>query len=457
MPLNGSDIVSSVSSKRRKTVKDLSPARILLLGYASVIVLGTILLMLPVSHAPGVQITLIDALFTATSATAVTGLTVVDTASHFSLFGHVVMLVLMQLGGAGLMASVTTVAVVLGWRIGIRQRLLVELDLNQSSMKGVVRLSLRVFAFTLALEAIGAVILFGVFRHELNTLDAWYYAAFHAIAAFCSAGFDLFGNSLKSFSGNITVNLTIAGLFILGGLGFGVLQDIVAHRRWSRLSFHSQVVLTVSGILTLLGVSMVWLLESGNPDTLGSMAAGDRLLAAFFQSATTRSAGFSTVSVDLLTAPTQFLFLVLMFIGASPGSTGGGIKTTTAAILAAIVHSSLRRKRDVELGRFRIDRGSIDSALVVVLGSLLWIAGATFMLLITERADFMPTLFEVVSAMGTVGLSMGLTEQLSDVGKLVISVTMFVGRLGPIAVMLSLGQRHATGAIRRPEKRLIVG
>ncbi|MBO8141212.1 MAG: Trk family potassium uptake protein [Firmicutes bacterium] len=419
--------------------------------------IGTGLLMLPVAHEPGTSVSLLDALFTATSAAAVTGLTVLDTGRDFTLFGQLVILVLIQLGGLGLMTTVTVSAVLLGWRIGIRQRLLLHVELNQPSIGGVVRLVRNVITFTLLLEIGGMIVLFTVFRHEMPAGKAMLFAAFHAVSAFCNAGFDLFGNSLQRFRGNVPVNLTIATLIVAGGLGFAVLQDVVTNRRWSRLSFHSRVVLSVSAVLTLIGFVGVLTIEGANPRTLGPLAPGERVLAAFFQSVTTRTAGFNTIATENLAEPTLFLFLILMFVGASPGSTGGGIKTTTLAVFLAVLLSAVRRKRDTELGPYRLGTESLHGALVVVTGTVLWIMAVTMILLISEGQGLLPTLFEVVSAMGTVGLSLGVTGTLSPLGKMLIIATMFIGRVGPIAIVLSLGQRAVRASVRRPERNLIVG
>ena len=448
---------SNNASQPSQRVGQLHPARFIVLGYLAVTLLGTFLLSLPISHAPGTTVGFLDALFTATSATAVTGLTVRDTGSDFSIFGQLVIMFLIQIGGLGLMATVTLFAVLLGWRIGIHQRLLLTVDLNQPSISGVVRLVRNVFWFTVLFELVGAIILFTAFREDMSAGTAIFFAVFHAISAFCNAGFDLFGDSLQGFRGNAIVNLTVAALIIVGGLGFAVLQDVAAHRRWSRLSFHSRVVLVTTATLLLLGTVGVLVLEVNNTRTLRSLPWGERLLASFFQSATTRTAGFNTVPTESLATPTLFLFLLLMFIGASPGSTGGGIKTTTLAVFLAVLHSAARRRKDIELGRYRIGAASLDGALVVVTGTVLWIMVVTFVLLVSDGKEFLATLFEVVSAMGTVGLSMGITRELSPLGKVLIICTMFIGRVGPIAVVLSLGQRSAHQAIRRPEKTLIVG
>ena len=426
-------------------------------GYALLILLGAALLSLPVSHAPGVHVGLVDALFTAASAASVTGLAVVETASSFSLFGHLVILFLIQVGGVGVMASVTIFAVLLGWRIGLRHRQLVGLDLNQFSIRGVVRLSIRVIVFTLALEAAGALVMLPSFARNFPPAQAAFYAVFHAVSAFCGAGLDLLGDGFARYLLSPVTAITFAVLITLGSLGFSVLEDLATERRWSRLSFHSQVVLAVTAALTLAGTAVVYFVEGANPHTLGDASVPERLLTAFFQAVSARTAGFSAIPAGLMAGPSLFAFLLLMFVGASPGSTGGGIKTTTAAILGAIVYSAVRGKRDVELGRYRVDRAAIDGSLVVAISAAAWVIAVTFVLLITERADFMTTLFEVVSAFGTAGLSLGLTESLSVAGKLVIAVTMFLGKVGPLALVLSLGGADRHGMTRLPEKRLIVG
>lgn len=436
----------------------LTPAQIIVISYVAVILVGATLLALPISHADGVTVDFIDALFTATSATSVTGLTTVPTGEGFSVFGQIVILILIQIGGLGLMVLITAMATVFGWRIGLRERRLVGMDLNQVSMGGVIRLARSVVKVALLCEGIGTLLLFSTFRHTMPVDVALYYSVFHAVSAFCNAGFDLFGSSLTQFVDNVTVNVTVVSLIVIGGLGFTVLVDIVASKSWSRLAFHSQVVLVVNALLIMLGFGVILALESSNPATLGSLGPFERPLAALFQSVTTRTAGFNTIPIAPMSLATHFLFLLLMFVGASPGSTGGGVKTSTVALLFSVLISSLREKHHVELGPYRMNNKSINAALVVVLGSISWIVLVTFVLLITEGGDFMQTLFEVVSAMGTVGLSMGLTAKLSTLGKLAICLTMFLGRVGPITVVLALSAHSSKeSGVKRPERKLLVG
>lgn len=437
----------------------LNPPRILALGLLVLIGTGTMLLSLPVATETGVPITFIDALFTATSATAVTGLTVVHTANTFSLFGEIVILVLIQVGGLGFMTMSVLAALVLGRKITLRERLLIQESLNQNRIEGVVRLARAVLLFTLAFEGVGAALLAIRFVPDLGWGRGIYYAIFHAVSAFCNAGFDLFPASLTGYRDDYLVNLVIAGLIISGGLGFAVLLEVYQLRHWRKLSLHSKLVLSTTGILLGSGFLAVLLLEFNNQVTLGQLPVGQRLLPAFFQAVVPRTAGFSTLPIESLRPVTLFVMMWLMFIGASSGSTGGGIKTNTFSALLLSLYSMLTGRTETWAFRRQLPPTTIFKAYAVSTMAMMVVGVAVMVLLLTEKAGFEQILFEVFSAFGTVGLSTGITPSLTPAGRIVISLVMYIGRLGPLTLGFALAQQ----AQRRkqtwhyPEETILVG
>lgn len=416
------------------------------------------MLKLPAAHQPGRSSGWIDAVFMAASAASGTGLTVFDPLQTYSRLGELTLLFLFQIGGVGLMATVTLLAVALGWRVGIRQRTLIAADLNQASQQGAIRLVLQVLFVTAAFQIVGAAVLYIVFAETLPAPQAVYFAFFHAASAFCNAGFDLLGGGMAALKNHPVFTATLASLFFAGSLGFVVIRDLAVNRRWSKLSFHSKVVLAASALLTAAGTLLAALAERGPESPIGSLSGAQRVWALVFQIMDARSAGFQPAAADGLSQPTLFLFLFLMFVGGAPGSTAGGIKVTTFAALLAALRAWLRRKSDVELGRYRLNPATVDGSLAILLFGLMWIFGLTFALLLTEGADLTAALFEAASATGTVGLSAGLTEELSETGKLLMALSMLTGKAGPIALALTLGRRgRSAGNVKRPEKRLVVG
>ncbi|GAW92528.1 TrkH family potassium uptake protein [Calderihabitans maritimus] len=443
--------------------KQLGPPQVLVLGFLGVILVGTILLSLPISSADGTRTNFIDALFTATSAVCVTGLVVVDTGTYWSTFGQVIILILIEVGGLGFMTFATLFAILLGKKIGLRERLLLQEALNKISFDGVVRLVKHIVLITFSIQGLAALILAARWLELLGWKKALYYGIFHAVSAFNNAGFDIFGgvtgpfSSLSSFVGDPLVNLVISGLFITGGIGFSVIVDIFTKRNWRKLSLHSKIVLTMTAVLIAAGFLGVLVLEAGNPKTLQNLSWGEKIMAAFFQGVTPRTAGFNTINIADLTSATQLLLIVLMFIGASPGSTGGGIKTSTFAGLLSAVRATILGQEDVTAYGRRIPRGLINKAVAVTFVAFCLIMVMTLLLLITEKADFLTTLFETTSAFGTVGLSMGLTPRLTLLGRLIIIITMFVGRVGPLTLAFAIAQRRKKTSIRYPEDKILIG
>lgn len=440
----------------------ITPSRIILLGYLSVILVGTLLLSLPIATQSGEATGFIDALFTATSAVCVTGLIVVNTAAHWSLFGQITILILIQIGGLGFMTLSTLGFMLVGKRITFSERILIKEDIGNLTYSGLVRLVRYVLTLTFTIEAAGATLLFLNFQGQMENLRAAWFAVFHAVSAFCNAGFDIFGDSLEGFTTDISVNLIFTALIIIGGLGFTVTRDLMENcserRSFKRLSLHSKLVITVTISLLILGTVVVFFFEYSNPETMGDLAIKNQITASFFLSVTPRTAGFNTVPTEALNINTLFFVILLMFIGASPCSTGGGIKTTTFGALLTGVVSSLKGGKDYNLLNRRLDKKIVDRAIAIIFISLLLVIMTTLVLTVTENADFIDILFESVSAFGTVGLSTGITGQLSNIGRLMVVVTMLAGRVGPLTLVVSLGEiDRDVKKYRYPQEDIMIG
>ncbi|MGM1048710.1 trk system potassium uptake protein TrkH [Paenibacillus uliginis N3/975] len=437
----------------------LSPPQILVMGFGGIITIGTLLLMLPISNTTGEPLNFMDALFTATSATCVTGLVVVDTGTFFSSFGQVVIMLLIQIGGLGFMTMATLFALVLKRRISLKDRLILQEAMNQSSMEGIVRLIRRVLLYSLVIEACGALLLTLRWAFDMPFGKALYYGIFHAVTMFNNAGFDLFGEfrSLTGYVYDPLVNFVVMFLIVSGGIGFIVMADLVDYKKSRKLSLHSKVVLSMTGALILIGAVVIFIFEFTNPKTLGSLNWGGKILGSFFQSVTPRTAGANTLDITGLRQASQFFIVILMFIGASPGSTGGGIKTTTFTMMIAAVIAMMRGKDEIVLFRYRLVQERVLKALTITLLALLLVITVAMILSTTEDSSFLSILFEATSAFGTVGLSMGLTPHLSLFGKLLISITMFAGRLGPLTLAYALGPKKGKELYRHPEGKMIIG
>ncbi len=433
----------------------LSPSQTIIAGFIAIILAGTVLLCLPLASESGRPTPFLTAMFTATSATCVTGLVVVDTADHYSTFGELVILVLIQLGGFGYMTSWAILAMLLGWRIGLRERIVLTESHSLYDLGGAVRFTRRLVLMTAAIEAAGAALLALRWLGQEPPGRALYIGVFHAVSAFNNAGFDLMGGfrSLSAYARDPVVSGVIAGLVILGGLGFAVLFDLRARR----LTLHSKTVLLATAMLIGAGWALIALLEFGNPNTLGSLPVPARMLAAFFQAVTPRTAGFSTIDIGSLAQPTLVLLVALMFIGASPGGTGGGIKTTTFMTPLAVILSTIRGAGDPVLFGRRILTQNISKALTIAFVSLAFVLTMSVLLTLSEGVEFLTALFEVTSGFGTVGLSTGLTPHLTPWGRLIIMLTVFSGRVGLLTIAFGLTRRQRLPRVRYPEERLFIG
>lgn len=436
-----------------------SPPRILVSGFALIILIGALLLSMPFSSTTGERLPFLDALFTATSATCVTGLVVVDTGTYFSVPGQVILMILFQLGGLGFMTMATLVALMLRKKISLKERLLLQEAMNQTSMEGIVRLIRRVIIYSLSIELIGMLLFTSRFAFDMPIGKALYFGAFHAVSLFNNAGFDIFGGyrSLTMYVADPIVTFTGMFLIISGGLGFVVMTDLMEFRKKRKLTLHSKVVLSMTGWLIAIGAIVIFIFEFSNTKTLGSLDWSGKILSSLFQSVTPRTAGANTLDYTQLRQATVFFTIILMFIGASPGSTGGGIKTTTFMTLVGAVFAMIRGRDDIVLFRHRLGKDRIFKALTITLLSLALVIVVTMVLSMTEEQPFINILFEATSAFGTVGLSVGVTPELSNVGKIIIAITMFAGRLGPLTLAYALGPRTEKELYRHPEGKITIG
>ncbi|ABY91462.1 TrkH family potassium uptake protein [Thermoanaerobacter sp. X514] len=439
----------------------LTPTQVLALGFAAIILIGTLLLMLPVATKSGERTDFLTALFTATSATCVTGLVVVDTKTYWSVFGQIVIMLLIQVGGLGIMTMSTLFALILGRKITFKERLVMQEAFNTNSLGGIVKFAKYILMVSFLFESIGAIILTLRFLPQMGLKKAVYYGLFHSISAFNNAGFDLMGNfrSLTGYVSDWVVNLVIMGLIIFGGLGFYVLLDIYEHRHFNKFTLHSKIVITITLFLITIGTLLIFLFEYNNPKTLKPLDFPTKILAALFQAVTPRTAGFNTLSLSDMTIASKFLTIILMFIGASPAGTGGGIKTTTFAVILYTVLSVIKGEEETVLYKRTISRNIVYKAVAISFISVFIIFSVTMVLSITETSNFLTVLYETTSAFGTVGLSLGLTPELSTVGKIIIIFTMYTGRVGPLTLALALAkrQRRPKPIIKYAEEKIMVG
>lgn len=432
----------------RKGIVRMSGTRIIALGFIAIILFGAILLSLPCASRGEGGVPFIDALFTATTSTCVTGLVVYDTFSAWTLFGQLVILILIQVGGLGFMSLATLFSMVINRRIGFRERMLLSEAISLSSVSGVVRMTRSVIICTICFEGIGAALLATRFIPEFGWCEGIYNAVFHSVSAFCNAGIDLMGkkgafSSLTSYSGDFIVNATIASLIVIGGLGFMVWEDLYRYRQRRKLRLHTKLVLLISAALIIGGALMIFIFENDNPATLGRMPLWQKCMASLFQSITTRTAGFNTVPLDKMANPSILIMIALMLIGGSPGSTAGGIKTTTVGMLFITAVAVLRGSPQVHVFGRRIDATQIMRALAITTLSICIIAlgGAV---LLCDSIPFKEAIYEAVSAFGTVGLTLGATDGLGTFSKMSVIIMMYFGRIGVLTALMAITKRQHT-------------
>ena len=442
----------------------LLPGQVVALAAVGLILLGACLLMLPFATQPNVNLRIIDALFTATSAVCVTGLIVMDTPQDFTAFGQGVILLLIQIGGLGYALMATLILLILGRRLGLRDRMMLSETMSTMDMQGLVRFVKLVTMMTFALEGIGAVLLSLRFTVDHSWETAMYYGIFHAISAFNNAGFALFSDSLGSFKKDWSINIIVTTLVILGSIGFLVFEDLIDNIRGRRFRFrtHTKLVVVTTGILIAIGTFGIAMLEWNNPATLQSLSVGKSVAASYFH-AVSRTAGFTTLDLGGMREPTLYFLLILMAIGGSPGSMSGGIKTTTIAIVFLTIWSLLRRDSDVEVFHRRIPPDLVTRALCLTILALALITGMTLLLTSTESQPFLSLMFEVTSAMGIVGMSLGdgdtrsLSTLLTDFGKVMIMLSMLLGRFGPLMIGLFAVKTSVHKPYRFAQSRVVIG
>ncbi|WP_435153091.1 TrkH family potassium uptake protein [Micromonospora aurantiaca (nom. illeg.)] len=445
---------------QRHSARVRHPAQVISVGFGAAVALGTVLLSLPVATRSGQRAPLVDALFTATSAVCVTGLATVDTGSYWSLFGQVVILVLIQAGGLGIMTLATLFTVLVSRRLGLRARFLAQAEtksLDLTDVRGVVR---RIVLFSLAVEAVVAVVL--TLRFALgygeSAGSAAYHGVFHAVSAFNNAGFSTNADGLVGYVTDPWITLTISGAVILGGLGFPVVFELArCWRRPATWSVMTRLTVTLSAVLLVLGTVVLTLAEFTNSATLGPLSGPEKLLAGFFASTMTRTAGFNSLDIGAMRPESLLASDVLMFIGGGSAGTAGGIKVTTFGLLAFVIWSEMRGETHVHVGKRRIPAGNQRQALAVALLSVGAVVAATFALVVSTPHGLDRALFEVVSAFATVGLSTGITGSLPPQADLLLAVLMFAGRIGPLTLASALALRERTRRFELPEERTIVG
>lgn len=459
MSFNNSNVKSAV--KARKVRYKKSTTRLIAFGFAMIILLGTILLTLPISVRSG-KGNLLNSLFTATSATCVTGLAVADTYQNWTTFGQIVILCLVQVGGLGFMTIGAFIAVLLKKRIGLQEREQLQESVNTLELAGVVRLVKKIVYRTFLVELLGAILLSFRFIPAFGPVKGIYFAVFHAVSAFCNGGFDLMGineaySSLVAFEGDVLVNLVVVALIIIGGIGFIVWDDI-ARNKWhfKKYLLHSKIVLSVTMALTVGGTLLFLITE--NHAAFEGMSPLEKLLGALFSAVTPRTAGFNTVDTAALSNAGKVLTIILMFIGGSPGSTAGGVKTTTTIVLLFYAFAMITNREDINLFGRRLTNEVVKkaNAVVIINLSLAIIAGVAIMMS-QPLLKFEDVLFEVFSAIGTVGMTTGITRDLNILSRLIIIVLMYCGRLGSLSFALVFAQKNKSTSVRQPQEKIIIG
>ncbi len=436
--------------------------QIIALGFAATILVGALLLSLPAASKDGGMLAFTDALFTATSATCVTGLVVYDTYTQFTLFGQIVILCLIQIGGLGFMTVATLFFMMLRRKIGLAERGLLMETVNAFQIGGVVRLIRRVLIGTAVFEGIGAILLAIRFCPQMGIATGVYYAIFHSVSAFCNAGFDLMGRfspyiSLTPYQSDALVNLVIMSLIMIGGLGFVVWNDMAEHKwRYGRYQVHTKIVLLATFLLITVGAVLFYIMEKDN--TLAGMAPGAKLLASLFQSVTPRTAGFNTVDMSALTEGGTVLTMLLMLIGASPGSTGGGIKTTTIAVILLATISYIRNTDDINVFHRRLENGVLKRAYCSTTIYIALSIIGVFLIITTQGLPVKDVVFETLSAIGTVGLSTGITRELNTFSRIIMILLMYCGRVGSLTLATAILERISKKTnFRNPEEKIIIG
>jgi len=385
---------------------------------------------------------------------------VVDTGTYWNMFGQTVIMILIEIGGLGFMSFTTLIAIILGKKITLRERLILQDAMNTFNIQGLVKMVKYVLMFTVSVQFFGALLFSTQFVPEYGLGRGMFYSIFHSISAFCNAGFDIFGNfsSLTSYNSNAVVILVASALIIIGGLGFTVWSELYSSKSLKKVSLHSKMVILMTTVLVLGGTVLMFLFENNNVNTIADMSFIDKVMNSFFAAVTPRTAGFNSIPTDGMTTAGQFLTIILMFIGGSPGSTAGGIKTTTIGILIVTIVCVIKGREDAEVFKRRFSKELVYRASTLIFIGLSLVIVVTMLLSYTEKgASFMALFYEAVSAFGTAGLTLGLTSELSNIGKVLIIFLMYLGRVGPLTVVLSITRKRINSGIKYPEGKILIG
>jgi len=450
-----------ISRKKTERRLRLSPAQTIAIGFAIIIFIGAVLLSLPISNRDGQAIPFINALFTSVSCTCITGLSVYDIYSQFTGFGHVVMLLLVQIGGLGFMTVAVMFSFATKKRIGLRERTFLSEAVSSSQLGGIVRLTRRILLGTAIFELAGALLLAVRFVPKFGLWRGLWYGLFHSITAFCNAGFDLMGylepgSSLTLFAGDVMVNIVIMLLIIIGGIGFAVWSDLLDNRwHWKKYSLHTKLILTATALFIAIPAVVFFVTE--RDASMAGMSVPQRMLSSLFHSVSTRTAGFAGVDNGALSGSGKVLTMLLMFVGGAPGSTAGGIKISTFVVMLLAISCYIRGKADVNLFDRRLESSVIRRAFCTVLFNLCITVAGIFIITALQPLPLEDVLYECFSAIGTVGLSTGITAELCGVSKAVIMLMMYAGRVGSLAVLLTASEPRTTDKLRNPEGKIIIG
>ena len=434
-----------------------NPALFLSFGFAILIIIGGFLLSLPVFSKSGKATNLIDSFFVAASASCVTGLTTVNTAEYWNIYGHILLMILIQIGGLGVMTLATFFPLLLRKKIGLKSRKILKEQMNIESLNGIMKLFKYVLIFTFIVEFIGAFLLSLRFVPIYGMGKGWWYSIFHSISAFCNAGFDLLGDSIYPLRNDLLVNITLMGLVVIGGLGFMVTAEIFKKRNFKKLTVHSKLVLIISGVLLVLGVLVFFLIERQAGGVLYKESLRNSLIQSSFQSVSARTAGFYSVDLSKIKSASVLFLIILMIIGGSPGSTAGGLKTTTFGVLILSTISMIKNEDEVTVFKREIDPKTIRKALAIIRVYIGLIFTVIFILSLSENFSIIDISYEVSSAFATVGTSRGITANLSNLGKILLTISMYLGRIGPMTMAYSLGFKSKTKYIRYPEANISIG
>lgn len=438
----------------------LNGIQIIILGIIAINIIGAIILTLPVSSKSGEGTNFLDALFTSASAVCVNGLVINDTGTYWSTFGQIILIILSEIGGLGIMSFTIFIAILLGKKITLKDRLTLQSSMNTFSIQGLVKMIKYIMYVAFSVQFFGILLLSTQFVPEFGIKKGMFYSLFHSVSAFCNVGMDLFGDfkSLTEYYNNPIIIITISILVIIGGLGFTVLIELYNYKEIKNISVHTKMVLFISTILIILGALFIFILEYNNPKTLGDMSILNKILNSIFASITPRTAGFNTISTEGMTKAGKIVTIMLMFIGGSPGSTAGGLKTSTFGIIIFTIISVIRGRDDTEAFGRRFSKEVVYKSFSLLIIGIMLVIAATMLLSITEYDEtFISILYEATSAIGTAGLSTGVTQRLSGIGKVIIIIMMYIGRIGPFTLAFALTNNKKKTGIRYPEGRILIG